>query len=109
MFLDGMLIPARCLVNDTTIMQERELERVDYLHVELGTDDVLLAEGAPFESFLDDDSRGTFHNAAEYAALYPDAPALGCFCAPKVDEGYELRRFGGGWRWWLGRWFGRLR
>ena len=90
MFLDGLLIPARCLVNGTTITQERGLERVDYFHVELDSHDVLLAEGAPSESYLDDDSRGMFHNASEYAALYPDAPTPGGFCAPKVEEGYQL-------------------
>ncbi len=62
----------------------------EYYHVELDTHDVLLAEGAPSERFLDDDSRGMFHNAREFAALYPDAPAPGCFSTPKVDEGYEL-------------------
>ncbi len=50
MFLDGLLIPARCLVNGSTIIQERGLERVDYLYVELDTHDVLLAEGASSES-----------------------------------------------------------
>ena len=51
---------------------------------------MLLAEGAASESFVDDDSRGMFHNASEYAALYPGAPAPDGFCAPKVDEGYQL-------------------
>ncbi len=90
MFLDGLLIPARCLVNGTTIVQERGLGRVDYFHIELDSHDVLLAEGAPSESFLDDDSRGMFHNSSEFAALYPDAPVSGRFCAPKVDKGYQL-------------------
>ena len=90
MFLEGLLVPARCLVNGTTIVQERSLECVDYFHVELDRHDILLAEGAPSESFLDDDSRGLFHNAAEFAALYPDVSAPGRFCAPKVDAGYEL-------------------
>ena len=91
MFLDGLLIPARCLMNGTTIVQERGLARVDYFHVELDSHDVLLAEGAASESYLDDDSRGMFHNASEYAELYPGAPAPGGFCAPKVDEGYQLQ------------------
>ena len=30
MFLDGLLIPARCLVNGTSIVQARGLQRVDY-------------------------------------------------------------------------------
>ena len=90
MFLDGLLIPARCLVNGSTIVQERGLARVDYFHIELDSHDVLLAEGTPSESFVDDDSRGMFHNASEYAVLYPGAPTPGSFCAPKVDEGYQL-------------------
>ncbi len=89
MFLDGLLIPARCLVNGSTIVRDH-VERVDYFHVELDSHDVLLAEGAPSESFMDDDSRRMFHNAAEFAALYPDAPSPGRCCAPKVDDGYEL-------------------
>ena len=89
MFLDGLLIPARCLVNGSTIVRDR-VERVHYIHVELDTHDVLLAEGAPSESFLDDDSRGMFHNAHEFGALHPNAPDPGRFCAPKVDAGYAL-------------------
>ena len=87
MFIDGLLVPARCLLNGTTIMQERGLKRVDYFHVELHTHDVLLAEGAPSESFMDDDSRGVFHNAHEFGAMYPDAPRPDGFCAPRVEQG----------------------
>ena len=90
MFIDGVLIPARCLVNGNTIAQKRGLKRVDYFHVELDTHDVLLAEGASSESYLDDDSRGMFHNASEYAALYPDASRPDGFCAPRVEQGAEL-------------------
>jgi phospholipase/lecithinase/hemolysin len=90
MFLGGLLVPARCLVNGTTIVQARGLQRVDYYHVELDHHDLLLAEGAASESFMDDDSRGMFHNAAEFARLYPDAPEPGTFCAPRVTDGYQL-------------------
>ncbi len=90
MFLHGRLVPARHLVNGATIAQERGLERVDYFHVELDSHDVLLAEGAPSESFMDDDSRGAFHNASEFVTLYPHAPGPGRFCAPRVTDGYEL-------------------
>ncbi len=90
MFLDGLLIPARCLVNGSTITHERGLERVDYYHVELDTHDVLLAEGAPSESFMDDDSRGMFHNAAEFTWMYPDAARPDGFCAPRVEQGVGL-------------------
>ncbi len=90
MLLDGALIPARCLVNGVTIAPERMSEPVEYLHVELETHDVLLAEGAAAESFLDDGSRGKFQNAAEYAARHPAPPSPGAFCAPRVEAGAAL-------------------
>ncbi len=90
MVLDGVLVPASCLVNGVSIVRDETCRRIDYLHVELARHDVILAEGAPSESFLDDDSRGLFHNAAEYRALYPDAPAAGRYCAPRVEDGYVL-------------------
>jgi hypothetical protein len=90
MFIDGVLVPARCLVDGVGILQERGWLRLDYVHVELESHDVILAEGAPSETFLDDDSRGIFHNAAEFAALYPDALQSDRFCAPRVESGYEL-------------------
>ena len=64
---------------------------MEYFHVELETHDVVLAEGAPSETFVNDDSRGMFHNAGEYRALYPNAsedPAQ--FCAPRVEDGALL-------------------
>ncbi len=93
MFLDGILVPVERLVAGATIVQERKLERVDYVHVELNSHDVLLAEGAPSESFVDDNSRGMFHNAHEHAALFPDhrrVPAV--YCAPDLDGGTRARR-----------------
>jgi hypothetical protein len=64
---------------------------VEYFHVELDTHDVIIAEGALSESFIDDDSRGMFHNAHEYYVLYPDAAAASArYCAPRLDDGYEV-------------------
>lgn len=99
MLLDGLLAPARCLVNGTTIVRDGDVAQVEYFHVELDSHDAILAEGAASETFLDDDSRGVFHNAAEHAALYPDAGTPGGFCAPRVESGFGLeavrRRLGG--------------
>ena len=90
MFLDGALIPARHLTNGVTIHCERVLDQVDYFHIELDSHGIVLAEGAPSETFVDDDSRGIFHNAAEHAALYPGELSPGRFCAPRVTDGYEI-------------------
>jgi len=91
MFIDGVLIPALALVNGSSIIQAEAIDLVEYFHLELAVHDVILAEGAASETFVDDDSRGMFLNAAEYHALYPDAqrePAR--YCAPRVEDGEEL-------------------
>ena len=54
-------------------------------HFELDSHDVLMAEGSSSESFLDDGSRGMFHNAHEYRALYPAAPP-GAGSAPRAAK-----------------------
>ncbi len=91
MFLQGLLVPASCLVNGGSIAPDRACDRVDYVHVELDSHDVILAEGAPSETFMDADSRAMFQNAAEYAAIYGGAAEHGLFCAPRVEHGYALQ------------------
>jgi len=88
MLIDGVLIPAVALVNGMSILQEATGEDVAYLHVELDRHDILRANGAAAESFVDDDSRGMFHNAAEHARLYPETRRLlPRYCAPRVESG----------------------
>ena len=92
MFVDGVLIPARALVNGTSITRETAPETIEYFHIELDSHDVLLAEGAWSESFVDDDSRGMFHNVAEYCLLYPDSVRRTAqYCAPRIEEGFQLQ------------------
>uniref|UniRef100_UPI003FD8B138 Hint domain-containing protein n=4 Tax=Rhodoblastus sp. TaxID=1962975 RepID=UPI003FD8B138 len=93
MFLDGVLIPAEHLVNGATIVQEAPGEDIHYFHIELESHDVLIAEGALSESFVDDDSRGMFQNAHEFRALYPgERQNEAVYCAPRVEDGYALDR-----------------
>ncbi|MCJ2089595.1 Hint domain-containing protein [Methylobacterium sp. E-005] len=93
LYLDGVLIPAEYLVNGTTIVKADRVESVTYWHIELDSHDVLLAEGAPAESFVDDGGRAIFHNAASYRALYPHQPVwpvAAVYCAQRVTHGYAL-------------------
>ena len=93
LFLDGVLVPAEHLVNGASIVKARRVESVTYWHVELDSHDVLLAEDAPAESFVDDGGRAIFHNAAAYRALYPQAPSWAgeaAYCAPRVTDGFAL-------------------
>jgi hypothetical protein len=91
-FVDGSLIPIKHLINGKTIVQER-WDTVIYYHVELAEHDVLLAEGLPVESYLENGDRGVFDNAGGVIALYPDFgmrrwEAFGC--APLVLTGAKL-------------------
>jgi len=91
MYLDGVLIEAKDLVNGVSIVQAERVEKVEYFHIELDTHDVIIAEGALSESFFDDDIRGLFQNAHEYRALYPGAvTGPKQYCAPRCEDGYEV-------------------
>ena len=93
MFVDGVLVAAEHLLNGVSITQEEAVESVAYFHIELDAHDILLAEGAPAESFVDCDSRAMFQNAAEFAALYPEREAPRWqFCAERVESGPALER-----------------
>jgi hypothetical protein len=85
----GVLIEAKDLVNGASIVQAERVEKVEYFHIELDSHDVIIAEGAPSESYIDDDNRAIFHNALEYDALYADDLRLPeCYCAPRLEGGY---------------------
>jgi hypothetical protein len=92
MFLDGVLVPAQHLVNGLSILKLETMEEIEYFHLEFDRHAIILAEGAQAESFVDDDSRMLFHNAAEYRALYPGEarPRHPDFCAPRVEDGPAL-------------------
>ncbi|UNC14997.1 Hint domain-containing protein [Acidiphilium multivorum] len=93
LFLDGVLVQAKDLVDGTMIAPDRRISRVTYFHVELDRHDVLLAEGAPAESFLDTGHRGLFENAGEPITLHPDlmqARREAEGCAPLVTGGDAL-------------------
>ncbi|WP_270938397.1 Hint domain-containing protein [Falsiroseomonas oryzae] len=97
LYLDGALVPARLLVNGTTITVERETTEVTWYHVELEAHDVLLAEGAAAESWLDCDNRSWFENAAvAQIAVRDNLQAAGSgwdatrACAPLVHGGPQL-------------------
>jgi hypothetical protein len=91
MYLAGVLIEAKDLINGVSIVQEQAVDMLEYFHVELDSHDVIIAEGALSESFIDDDNRGMFHNAHEFETLYSqEQPAPASYCAPRLDEGYEV-------------------
>ena len=63
LFLDGVLVPAKELLNWTNIRPDQAATQITYFHIELGCHDVIFAEAAPCESYLDTGHRGVFDNA----------------------------------------------
>ncbi len=91
-FIDGVLIPVRYLINDATITQEAR-DNVTYWHVELEQHDLLSADGLACESYLDTGNRGAFANGGGAVQLHPDfarAVWRASSCAPLVIGGAEL-------------------
>ena len=82
LFLDGVLIPVECLVNHRSILWDDHAQEVSLYHIELETHDVLLANGAPAESYRDDGNRWLFQNANEGWDMPPRPP-----CAPILTGG----------------------
>lgn len=87
----GMLAPAWRLVNGASVTQEPREGQVSYLHIELDLHGLLLSEGAWSESYLNETPRSWFHNAAEYAALYPGDDFCPPACLPRVEDGVALQ------------------
>ena len=73
--VEGVLIPAGCLVNGTTIVRDETPGPLAYVHIELADAGCVLAEGAACETFIDAGSRLAFDNADEFHALYGIRPA----------------------------------
>lgn len=74
-YVDGVLVPARLLVNDTLIRQVQDFDLVEYFHLEFDEPQVIFTNGAPTESYVESGNRRMFANAGEYAALYGDRAA----------------------------------
>jgi hypothetical protein len=78
-YIDDVLIPVEFLVNHRSILWDDMAQEVALYHVELETHDVLVANGAPAESYRDDGNRWLFRNANsgwDLPAQLPCAPVL---------------------------------
>jgi hypothetical protein len=88
-YFNEVLIQVQYLINETSITQclPSDMPAIEYYHLDLGTHEVIYAEGASVDSYFDDGSnRETFSNFVQYERLYggehqpkmmPFAPMLG--------------------------------
>ncbi|MBY6119548.1 Hint domain-containing protein [Mameliella alba] len=86
--LDGLAINAGALVNGTTITVEpigTLPERVTYYHIETEGHEIILANGAAAETYVDYVQRRAFDNYAEYLDLYGEEPAIVEMPLPRVS------------------------
>ena len=74
LYIDGVLIPVEFLVNHRSILWDDRAQEVEVYHIELETHDVLIADGAPAESYRDDGNRWLFKNANSGWDLPPQVP-----------------------------------
>jgi hypothetical protein len=94
--LDGVLVQAGALVNGTTVrrLKPGDLgERYTVFHIELDDHALVLAEGVPAETYVDNVTRRRFDNYAEYAALHGDVSAvIAEMEVPRVKAARQLPR-----------------
>ena len=81
-YLDDVLIPAEFLVNHKTIIWDDRAQEVEIFHIELESHDILIANGAPAESYRNDGNRWLFQNSNDGWHQPPQEP-----CAPVLTGG----------------------
>lgn len=87
--IDGIAINAGALVNGTTIAYdpiESMPDSYTYYHVETEGHEVILANGAPAETYVDYIQRRAFSNYAEYEKLYGDERTISEMSIPRISS-----------------------
>ena len=87
MIVDGYVINASALVNGHSINWvplSDTADRFTVYHIETEAHDIILANGAPSETYLDIPGRQAFDNYAEYLALYGEERAIPEMRQPRI-------------------------
>jgi hypothetical protein len=89
--IEDLLVQAGALVNGRSVIRETRLpETFTYYHIELADHALVLAEGVPAETFVDNVARMGFDNWAEHEALYEDEPIIPEMPYPRVQSHRQL-------------------
>ncbi|WP_150287336.1 Hint domain-containing protein [Rhabdaerophilum calidifontis] len=95
-FVENVLVPAKHLINGTSIRQVFAFETVEYFHVELDSADVIFTNGLATETYVDHGNRRMFANYAEFVDLYGEtegnAPAARRFEAVTAGPALDAIR-----------------
>jgi len=92
--VEGVLVQAGALVNGTTILRVFDVPEIfTYHHIELAEHDLILAEGAPAETFVDNVDRLAFDNWDEHEALYGTLPSIPEMDRPRAKAQRQVPRF----------------
>ncbi len=79
LFIDGVLIPVRHLVNGSSIRFDESAltaETLEYFHVEIETHEVIYAGGLPVESYLYSGGMVGWDNFDDYLQQYGEHPIM---------------------------------
>ncbi len=91
MFLDGILVQAGAMVNGSSIVREGNMPgQFTYYHIETADHSLILAEGAPSETFVDNVDRMAFDNWAEYQAIAGDAEPIPEMAYPRAKAERQI-------------------
>jgi hypothetical protein len=87
LFIDGVLVLARSLINGATIRlyEGREWNELEFFHIKLESHDVIYAEGAPCETLLN--VTENLVNFADYYRRYGAPQSEGQSCVPILSYG----------------------
>jgi probable HAF family extracellular repeat protein len=88
-----ILVQAGALVNGTSIVRETNVPQTfTYYHIECDGHELILAEGVPAETFVDNVERLAFDNWAEHEALYPEGRTIDELPHPRAKAYRQLPR-----------------
>ncbi len=91
LLIDGVLVHAGALVNGRSIVRETDVPAsFVYYHVELDDHALILAEGVPAETFIDNVDRLAFDNWGEHERLYPEGHAIRELAHPRAASARQV-------------------
>ena len=91
MFLDGILVQAGAMVNGSSIVRDGNMPaQFTYYHIETADHSLILAEGAPTETFVDNVDRMAFDNWAEYQAIVGGAEPIAEMDYPRAKSARQV-------------------